>query len=238
MAPGLALDIYHDIAKQIGKPTWLNLCLGNKTLHQALYPQLIRMDLSEAKGKKSLWNALENDNLAQLEKIYAATYLNFGTSIKNRPHEFNIWLKYVVGAGVYGGLRCLRFLLARAVEADVGFVPSVDVLSAAVEGHNLEAVELLLQYGAPLTRQNEGDEIGPLFRVRSVEMLQYLLARGANPREKFEGMNLLHWHCSQVSTSPLLIKALIEAGVLSHGPSQVPTPASLPSRHTAFRRDT
>ncbi|KAI8953396.1 hypothetical protein F4801DRAFT_597947 [Xylaria longipes] len=160
MAPALTFDIYYDIAEQIRKPSaCLDLCLANKSLHEALYPQLIRMDFARLTGRKSLWEALENDDTAQLGRIYAVMYPDF------------------------------------------------------IERHNLEAVELLLEYGAPLTRQDERDDSGPLFRARSVDMVHYLLARGADPLEKYEGLNLLHWHCSQVWTSPLLIETLIEAGV-------------------------
>ncbi|RYC56592.1 hypothetical protein CHU98_g9612 [Xylaria longipes] len=204
MATALTFDIYYDIAKQIRKPgACLDLCRANKNLHEALYPQLIRIDFARLTGRKSLWEALENDDTAQLGRIYAVMYPDFSEYIANQPKEFNFWLQYVAGEGVYGGLNCLRLMLARA--AEVGFVPSVDTLSAAVERHNLEAVELLLEYGALLTRQDERDD--------SVDMVHYLLARGADPLEKYEGLNLLHWHCSQVWTSPLLIETLIEAGV-------------------------
>ncbi|KAI1755929.1 hypothetical protein F4782DRAFT_551017 [Xylaria castorea] len=212
MRTGLTHDIYYDIAKYIEQPSaCLNLCLASRRIHQALYPHLIRIDFSRITGRKSLWKALEDDNTAQLETIYAVMYPDFSEYVTERPNDFNFWLQYVATEGVYGGLNCLRLMLARA--AAVGFVPSMETLSAAVEAHNLEAIELLIEYGAPLTRQDEGDDSGPLFRVRSVDMVHYLLARGADPLEKFEGMNLLHWHCSQIGTSPLLIETLIEAGV-------------------------
>ncbi|KAI0195614.1 hypothetical protein EV127DRAFT_499500 [Xylaria flabelliformis] len=212
MEPQLTSDIFYDVAKYIAKPSdHLNLSLIGKGVHQTLYPGLIRKDFFRVTGKKSLWKALEDDNAAQLERIYAIMYPNFSEYVMEQPNEFSFWLQYVVIEGVYGGLNCLHLMLARAAEAE--FVPGMDVLSAAVEGHNYEAIDLLLEYGAPITRQGVEDESGPLFRVQSVDMFHYLVSRGADPLEKFEGKSLLHWHCSQLSTSPLLIETLIEAGV-------------------------
>ncbi|KAI0547576.1 hypothetical protein F4679DRAFT_597537 [Xylaria curta] len=212
MGPQLASDILYDIARHIGTHgEHLNLCLTSKSVYQTLYPSLIRKDFARVTDKKSLWKALEDDNAAQLEIIYAIMYPDFREYVEKMPNEFSFWLQFVVTEGVYGGLNCLRLMLARA--AEVGFVPSLDVVSAAVEGHNYEAIDILLESGAPITRQKMEDDSGPLFRVRSVDMVHYLLARGADPLEKFEGKNLLHWHCAQLSTSPLLIKTLIQAGV-------------------------
>ncbi|KAI1741878.1 hypothetical protein F4680DRAFT_464227 [Xylaria scruposa] len=212
MGPQLTSHIFYDIARYASHGAHLNLCLTSKHLYHTLYPGLIRVDFNSVTGKKSLWKALEDDNAAQLETIYAIMYPDFREYVEEMSNEFSFWLQYVVIEGAYGGLNCLRLMLARA--AEVGYVPSLDVLSAAVEGHNYEAIDILLGYGAPITsRQNKEDDSGPLFRVRSVDMVHYLLARGADPLEKFEGKNLLHWHCSQLSTSPLLIKTLIEAGV-------------------------
>ncbi|TRX94013.1 hypothetical protein FHL15_005091 [Xylaria flabelliformis] len=212
MGPHLTTDIFYDVVKYMAQPSeHLNLCLMGKSVHQTLYPGLIRKDFFRVTDKKSLWRALEDDNAAQLETIYAIMYPNFSEYVREQPNQFSFWLQYVVIEGVYGGLNCLRLMLARAAEAE--FVPGLDVLSAAVEGHNYEAIDLLLEYGAPITRQGVEDESGPLFRVQSVDMFHYLVARGADPLEKFEGKNLLHWHCSQLSTSPLLIETLIEAGL-------------------------
>ncbi|KAI0204243.1 hypothetical protein F4808DRAFT_475706 [Astrocystis sublimbata] len=191
MAPNLVLDLCHEVARCLAKDPLNPSDLANFCL--------------------SLWSALADDNVAQFDKIFAIIHPDFGKYVQDWPNELNIWLQYVSNEGIYGGLKCLRHILARA--AEFGFKPSASTLNAAFEAHNLQAVVILLQYDAPLRRRQEDGGAGPFFFARTVDVVRCLIAAGVDPLEKFEGMNLLHWHCAQVSTSPLLIETLIKAGV-------------------------
>ncbi|KAI1324046.1 hypothetical protein F5Y16DRAFT_381993 [Xylariaceae sp. FL0255] len=217
MMPEIPLDIFYEISTHTTcTRDLLRLCQLNKATYEFLYPYLLRLDHRNTKYRLSLWAACEQDNTSQLRRIYDAAYPDFKDYVTTRPNDFNFWLQYTLTQGENDGLKCLEMMLE--LGAENGFTPSRDTLSAAVEQHNVKAVEILLEYGAPLVIPRrefiwEHQESGPLFRARSVAMVRLLLAKGADPLEEYAGKNLLHWYCSESRTSPLLLETLIAAGV-------------------------
>jgi uncharacterized protein len=119
-------------------------------------------------------------------------------------------------AVVPDGKTALLKLLLRG-SADVAHTVPSDgqtALYSAVSSGNVEAVQLLLAAGSSgHTRDNLN--MTPLFMVRSLPVLNLLLAAGADVHARsFNGHNVLHWVCMQdPKPTAAVVCGLIKAGV-------------------------
>jgi ankyrin repeat protein len=112
-------------------------------------------------------------------------------------------------------IQMLKLLLKEG--ADVTRADPVDghtALFSAVIGGNAEAVQLLLAAGSRVHHRNHYN-MTPVFMVRSLPVLNLLLAAGADAKAvSFGGLNVLHWVCMHMEPQPTaaVVCGLIKAG--------------------------